>query len=48
MRRFNVDQSLLIVEQTSKEPGNIAKLPEGKVVLCDWQLVRSGPWLAQA
>jgi hypothetical protein len=27
-------------------PGNIARLPEGKVVLCDWQLVRAGPWAA--
>jgi hypothetical protein len=27
-------------------PGNVARLLEGKVVLCDWQLVRAGPWAA--
>jgi Phosphotransferase enzyme family len=25
-------------------PGNLAHLPDGRVVLFDWQLVRAGPW----
>ncbi len=25
-------------------PGNLARLPNGRVVLFDWQLVRAGPW----
>jgi Phosphotransferase enzyme family len=25
-------------------PGNMAQLPDGRVVLFDWQLVRAGPW----
>jgi aminoglycoside phosphotransferase (APT) family kinase protein len=25
-------------------PGNLAQLPDGRVVLFDWQLVRNGPW----
>jgi len=25
-------------------PGNLARFPDGRVVLFDWQLVRAGPW----
>jgi hypothetical protein len=25
-------------------PGNLARFPDGRVVLYDWQLVRAGPW----
>jgi thiamine kinase-like enzyme len=39
-----LDQPPLTLLHHDCHPGNVARLPEGKVVLCDWQLVRAGPW----
>jgi hypothetical protein len=44
--RRRLDQAPRTLLHQDCHPGNIARLPEGKVVLCDWQLVRGGPWAA--
>ena len=44
--RRRLDQGPRTLVHHDCHPGNIARLSEGKVVLCDWQLVRAGPWAA--